>query len=193
MDISSLFKSKTRNKLFQLYFSAPEKEYYLRELERLLEIPVSMIRGELKRQEESGVFVSKKKANLVYYSLNKSYPLYEEIKSIVRKTIGVETLLKQSIDKTKGVDLAFIYGSYAKQQDKSNSDIDLCIVGDLDEDQLIRDISRLENSLQREIQYTHYKKTEYIREKTTPGSFLNMVLKEKIILLKGDIDARKID
>jgi len=173
-----------------LPISAPEKEYYLRELERLLETPVSMIRRELKRQEETGVFVSRRKANLVYYSLNRSYPLYEEIKSIVRKTIGAEALLKQSIDKTKGVDLAFIYGSYAKQQDKSNSDIDLCIVGNFSEDHLIQDIKRLENSLQREIQYTHYKKAEYILERTTPGSFLNMVLKEKIILLKGDINAR---
>jgi hypothetical protein len=44
MDISKLFKSKTRKELFRFYFTNPDQEYYLRELERILRTPVSMIR-----------------------------------------------------------------------------------------------------------------------------------------------------
>ncbi|MDP2923566.1 MAG: hypothetical protein Q8O30_07620 [Candidatus Omnitrophota bacterium] len=102
MDIGRIFNSKTRKELFRLYFTNPDSEYYLRELERLLRVPVSMIRAELIRLEDDGVFVSKRKANLVYYYLNKSYPLFEELKSIVFKTIGAQALLKQMVKEVKG-------------------------------------------------------------------------------------------
>ena len=41
MDISKIFKSQTRKELFRLYFTNPDQEYYLRELERILQTPVS--------------------------------------------------------------------------------------------------------------------------------------------------------
>jgi predicted transcriptional regulator len=56
MDISKIFKSKTRKELFRLYFTNPDREHYLRELERILDIPVSMVRKELTHLEEQGVF-----------------------------------------------------------------------------------------------------------------------------------------
>jgi len=90
MDISKIFKSKTRKELFRLYFTNPDHEYYLRELERLLDIPVSMIRKELNRLEEDRIFLSRRRGNSTYYFLNKSYPLFDELKSIVFKTIGVQ-------------------------------------------------------------------------------------------------------
>src|SRR3989338_7520264 len=101
MDILRLFKSKTRKAIFNLYFSNPEAEYYLRELERTLSIPVSMIRKELLQLEREGVFASHKKGNLVYYNINKSYPIFDELKSIIFKTIGIQWLLKEAVGKIK--------------------------------------------------------------------------------------------
>ena len=76
MDIAHIFKSKTRAAIFRLYFTNPEAEYYLRELERTLSTPVSMIRKELLRLEETGIFVSRKRGNLTLFSLNKVYFLH---------------------------------------------------------------------------------------------------------------------
>jgi predicted transcriptional regulator len=90
MDISKIFKSQTRKELFRLYFTNPDQEYYLRELERILQTSVSMIRKELTRLEEEGIFLSRRKGNLIYYLLNQSYPLFDELKSIVFKTIGIQ-------------------------------------------------------------------------------------------------------
>src|SRR4030043_1887678 len=122
MDIAKIFKSKTRKELFRLYFTNPDQAYYLRELERLLHIPVSMVRKELTRLEVEGIFLSQKKANSTYYLLNQSYPLYEELKSIVFKTIGIQGLLRESLGKMKGIELAFIYGSFAKREESAQRD-----------------------------------------------------------------------
>jgi predicted nucleotidyltransferase len=189
MDIANIFKSKTRKVLFRLYFTNPEGEYYLRELERLLDTPVSMIRKELTRLEQEGVFLSRKRGNRTYYSINKSYPLFSELKSIVFKTVGVEGALKQSLAKIKGIELAFIYGSFAKKNESAASDIDLFIMGDINEDHLIREIKKGEDAFKREINYTVYTKDEFRKKKAKKDSFVLDLIENPKVLLIGDKDA----
>ncbi len=186
MDISNIFKSKTRKALFRLYFTNPENEYYLRELERLLDIPVSMVRKELIRLEKENIFLSHKKANLVYYQLNKLYPLFSELKSIVSKTVGAEGVLKQTLSKVKGVEAAFIYGSFAKNSESAASDIDLFVKGNIDEDSLVREINKIEKSLKREINYTLYASEEFKKKKVKKDSFILDLLENPKIFLIGD-------
>lgn len=184
MGISNLFKSKVRKALFKLYFTNPGGEFYLRELERMLSMPVSMIRKELLRLEKDGIFSSYKRGNLAYYRVNKDYLLFGELKSIVFKTIGVQGVLEEALQKIKGVDVAFIYGSYAKGNEKANSDIDLCIIGAINEDILVRRINELESSLKREINYTLYAKKEFIGKKRKKDSFiLDLISNPKIMLI----------
>lgn len=190
MDISNLFKSKTRKALFKLYFTNPDSEFYLRELERMLSIPVSMIRKELLRLEKESIFVFHKKGNLAYYSVNKNYPLFGELKSIVFKTIGVQGLLTEALQKIKGVEVAFIYGSYAKGNEKASSDIDLCIIGTTNEDILVRRMNELEKLLRREINYTLYTEKEFTEKRRKKDSFiLDLISNPKIILIgeKNDL------
>ena len=189
MDIANIFKSKTRKALFKLYFTNPENEYYLRELERLLAIPVSMIRKELCRLEKEGVFLSRKKGNLLYYYINKSYPLFSELKSIVFKTIGVEGVLRQALKKVNRVEVAFIYGSFAQNSEKATSDIDLFIIGVLDENSLLKEINKAEKALKREINYTLYKQEEFRKKKVKKDSFILDLLENlKIFLMGGEND-----
>ena len=188
MDIAKLFRSKARKALFQLYFTNPEGSYYLRELERMFDIPVSILRKELMRLEEEGVFVSEKKGNLLYYRLDKEYPLFEELKNIVRKTIGIEGLLRDVVHDIDGVEVAFIYGSFAKGKEKSASDVDLCVIGSIDEDKLISKISAIEISVKREINYTLFTMGEFKKKKRSKDGFIQELIDSKKIMLKGKED-----
>ena len=185
MDMT-IFKSKIRSKLMQLYFTNPESEHYLRELERLLETPVSMIRKELLNLEKEGLFISKKKANLVYWQLNKKYPLFEEWKSIVFKTLGIQGALTALLKKITGIKFAFIYGSYAKNSENPSSDIDIIIVGKPHESNLIEPLRILERKLKREVNYVLYSEEEFNKKRKEKGGFLPEVLKNKIIVLIGE-------
>jgi predicted nucleotidyltransferase len=186
MDISKIFKSKTRKELFRLYFTNPDDEYYLRELERVLNIPVSMIRKELNRLEEDGIFLSREKGNAIYYLLNKSYPLFDELKSIVSKTIGVQGLLKEILNRMKGIEFAFVYGSFAKHEETAKSDIDLFIVGKLDEARLLREINKLEGKLKREINYSIFRGDEFKQKVEEKDSFIMDLHKNPKVFLIGD-------
>lgn len=188
MDITKLFKSKVRTAIFQLYFTNPESLFYLRELERMLDIPVSIIRKELLRLKEEGVFLSEKKGNLVYFRLNTVYPLFDELKSIVRKTIGIEGLLKEAILKLKGVKAAFIYGSFAKDKERAKSDVDLFLIGNIDEGELIRPLNNIEDTIKREVNYTIFNHEEYKKKKKKRDSFIIDLLNNPKIMLVGSKD-----
>ena len=186
MDITNMFKSKARLALFRLYFTNPDKEYYLRELERILSTPVSIIRKELIALEKSGIFKLSKKANLCYYSLNKDYPLFNELKAIVFKTVGIQGALAGFLSSLEGIEVAFIYGSYAKNEANINSDVDLFIIGNVDENSLLPGINKLEETLYREINYSLYSRKDFKRKKNDNDSFIEDVTENKKIFLIGD-------
>ena len=186
MDLFRITKSKLREELLVLYFTNPNKKYYLRELERILKFSVGNIRRELIKLESTGLFLSENKGNLVYYYLNKSYPLFEELKSIIFKTSGAPKMLQNILEKFNGISQAFIYGSFAKREEREGSDIDLLIIGNVDEDKLIEEIGKLERKLQREVNYAIYEKEDFNKKKKEGNSFILDILREKKILLIGD-------
>jgi len=186
MDMFRITKSKLREELLVLYFTNSNKKYYLRELERILNFSVGNIRRELIKLESTGLFLSENKGNLLYYYLNQSYPLFDELKSIIFKTSGAPKMLHTILEKFKGISQAFVYGSFAKGEEREGSDIDLLIIGKVDEDKLIEDIDKLERKLQREINYAIYEKVDFNKKKKEGNSFILDILKERKIFLIGD-------
>jgi len=148
MEILQISKSRLREGLLNLYFANPNKKFYLRELERILDFSVANIRRELIKLKKIGLFRIENRGNLTYYYLNKSFPLFQELKSIISKTSGVPRILKESLKKVKGIECAFIYGSFAKVKENYISDIDLVAIGDPDEDELIKELDKLKEQLQ---------------------------------------------
>ena len=85
------------------------------------------IRRELIRLEKAGLFLNENKGNQLYYYLNKSYPIYNELKNIIFKTSGVTKLLRDALSNFNNISHAFIYGSFAKGEERQDSDIDIMI------------------------------------------------------------------
>lgn len=178
-------RSKLRRDLFRLYFSNPDRDYYLRELERLLGHSVANIRRELIKLEKAGVFIRQERGNLTYYGLNQGHPLYKELANIVAKTIGIEGSVRSIVARDTGIQAAFIYGSYAAGAQTADSDIDVLIIGRPDEQRLMAEIDALEKRIQRDINYTVYSFLEYRRRKKVKDSFIVNVIQRPKILLKG--------
>jgi predicted nucleotidyltransferase len=187
-EILYLTKSKIRQALLTLFFTNPSKRYYLRELERILGYSAGSIRRELLKFTKDDLFHTRKVGSLLYYYLNNKHPLYEEIKSIVFKTVGVEGRLREMLSKITKIDSAFIYGSFASGNEKGTSDIDLMIIGDPDISSLNEKIAELEKTLQREINFSVYSSAEYIRRKRENSGFVKDVLENPKIVLIGKED-----
>jgi len=181
-----LLNSKLRRKLLTYSFTHPDENYYVRELSNLINEDPGNLSRELKRLEDEGLYTSMTKGRIKFFSLNKRYPLFKELKKIIFKTEGVQGRLKELVQRYGGITLAFLYGSYAKNGERKTSDIDLVVVGKFPRNPFTRDVRQLELKLNREINFTLYDENEFSKERKKEGGFLNLVLKDKIIVLKGD-------
>lgn len=184
----NLNKSSLRAKALLYFFSNPTVSLYVREMAQIFHVDAANLSKELSRLEKTGLFVSNFRGNQKYYAINKTYPLYNELQSIVFKTVGIEGGIKKLLDGIKGILCAFIYGSFAEGKEYPESDIDLFIIGKPDEDKLIEKIGAFEKDAGREINYNIYPPTEFKHRKDKHDSFITNVLKRPKIVLKGDID-----
>ena len=181
-------KSKIRQKLLALFFTNPQKRYYLREMERIFGCSAGSIRRELLKFQKDGLFNTDKVGNLLYYSINTKHSLFKELKAIVSKTVGVGPSLKKALSAVPNIDIAFIYGSFAANKEKSASDIDLMVIGDPQSSLLNEKLSDLERRLKREINPAVYSMREYKAKKIAKSGFVEDLLKNPKIMIIGKAD-----
>jgi predicted nucleotidyltransferase len=139
--------------------------------------------------EGAGLLSSRRLGRLKLYKLNVSNPLYPELAGIVKKTVGLEDLVRGRLAGLDGVEAACIYGSFARGEERAGSDVDVLVIGRVDEKQLIGAVKDLEKQLQREINYSLYAKDEWAKKRDSRDSFVVEVLKRPRLALIGDIDA----
>ncbi len=186
--LKKLFSSKVRVDLLGLFFGRPDEEFYVREIEKILGEDAGNISRELKNLEGIGLLLSRKQGNLKYYLLDRKFPLYEELRSILLKTKGAAGVLRNALSGLKGVELAFIYGSVAAGQETARSDIDLMVIGTLPLERLIKALKEPEKTLKREISPSLYERQEIEKRLRENDAFISRVMQEPKIVLVGEED-----
>lgn len=180
--------SKTKRKLLKLFVLHPEKSFYIREIEKLTKEPVAAVRRELGYLEKAGLLKSRNEGNLKYFEVNRNFPIYPELKKIIYSTVGFGDYLKEKLHNFDSIDIVFIYGSVARNEEGKQSDIDLLVIGNIDNKDFHKVISEVEKETGREINYNLMSKQEFgdrVRKKDT---FLMRVIKEEKIFLKGTLN-----
>jgi predicted nucleotidyltransferase len=173
--IFNLEKSELRKKLLLYFFTNPDREHYVREIAGILRVDPTNLSRELRRLEMEGIFRSETSGHQKYFSLNREFALYQELKSAISKTIGVPAALKNVLGSISGISRAFIFGSYAKGTQNAQSDIDVCLIikgRGFSEAPLLDGIKKLEAELGREISYVYFTEPEWIQKKKAKDSFV---------------------
>jgi predicted nucleotidyltransferase len=178
-------RSTTRKRLLAYYFTNPTARHHLRDLAQRLGVDPSNLSKELAHLEREGLFRSELSGRQKYFQLNREYSLYNEVRSIVAKTIGVVPLLSQSLRTLDGVKEAYLFGSFASSQQISSSDIDVLVIGQPNEEQLAQTAQKLERQLGREINYTVLTPNEFKQRRARKDTFLENVWRNKRISLLG--------
>jgi len=127
--LAEILSSKVREGLFQNLFDGRVVELHMRELERRTGCAIGTIQTELKKLSRLDLVCSRRDGNRLYYSAKREHPLYQDICSMVRKTVGITGLLKDSIAECEDIEYAFIFGSMTEDEQGAESDIDLMVIG----------------------------------------------------------------
>ncbi len=187
------FLKNSRGEILRLFFNNPDREFYFREIAASLNKQPGAIQSYINSLAGQKILIDERKGNMRFFKLNKNHPLYDDIKSIISKTIGIEYKLKELAGALPKIDYAFIFGSIAKGKEYSDSDIDLLLIGEVDQDFLVEKISKLQSELSREINYQIYTKDEVIKKLAERNEFFLNIFSQPIINLKGDShDFRKL-
>ena len=144
-------RSRARRRLLAYYFTNPSARHHLRDLADRLGIDPSNLSKELARLEREGLFRSEVNGRQKYFQLNRGYPLLKEVRNIVAKTVGAAPLMARSLKKIVGIEEAYLYGSFARNQQDTASDIDVLVIGVPSEEVLAEAVRKLERQLGREI------------------------------------------
>lgn len=184
--LNLLSKSGIRRKIILLFVYNQEKEFYLSEIARHVKTSAGTAQRELNRLRRMDFVSFKKRGNLSLYRLNRAFSLLAEIEAIIRKTVGIEVMLGDELRKVKGVSFAFIFGSYAKGRLRSDSDIDLYVVGRPDEDDVYRAVRSVEDTVGREINYHIASEDEFARKARTDSFVKDVIINPVMVLGEED-------
>lgn len=187
--LSSTLFGKTRRALLSKFFVEPEREFRLREISRITSISAGSVQHELKQLLDADLVVQKREHGLVTYRANRASPIYDELRSIIEKTSGINELIRKSLEPVADkIRCAFIYGSIAKGSSKSRSDVDLLVVGSLDFGDLVKRLHPVEGRIGREISPRLFSEREFRKRLASKDRFLSSVLAGRIVPIVGELN-----
>lgn len=205
--VEQLFGSKTRVKLLQLFYSNPNRSFYVREITRKIDEQINSVRRELANLLSIGIISSDTNNNRLYYEVNKDYDFYKPLGEIFGggvsgvssdpKAAPIQTVAEaEGIKQIGNIELAFFTGQFTRDE---SSGIDLLIVGDVNPTQLQKYVTELEKEEGKEVRYVVMTPDEFTYRQQVNDRFLITALGSKLQVLVdkhnrlGAKDAKKGD
>jgi len=178
-----------RRELLARLLLRPDEDFHVRELARMTGIPAGSLHRELKALSEAGLLLCARQGNQVRYRANPACPVYEELASIFRKTIGLAGVLRDALlDMADRIELALVFGSLAAGRQTSGSDVDLFMIGDISLLEVVKALSEAQSQLGREINPVIMTADVFIAQREKEDRFIARVLHDPKIFVIGDAD-----
>ena len=192
--IADALFGKTRRNMLGTFFSNPDAEFYMRQIVRLTGSGRGAVQRELENLLEAGIITRRELGRMSLYTVNKSSPVYSELKSFVLKTVGAADVLQKALEcRSADIKIAFIFGSVAKGTENRASDIDLMVVGNITFGDVVDLIAGAEESLNREVNPMVYSLPEFARRLSEDHYFVNEVLAgDKIFIIGGEDELQSL-
>lgn len=183
MPLEKLFGSKTRAKLLALFFDNPDKNYYVREITRVIGEQINSVRRELTNLSALGLVKTENYENKLYYSANMKHPFAKPMTEIFSKKIGsvedVEVVRDVWADYIRPV-ANLIDAVLVTNRLVGQDGIDLLIIGNDEARKLTRWAEVVEKREGKPLNYVILSKEEYIYRKSVRDRFLRSVMQLQV-------------
>jgi predicted nucleotidyltransferase len=178
---------RVRHGLLAATFLHPDRWWYSSDLARHLGRPPSSLQRELSNLTEVGLLRRRRDGGRVYYQANSDSPIRRELQSALQKTVGLYHVLRSALEPyQQKIRVAFVFGSFARGEERPESDIDLFVVGIVSLSDLVPVLRRAEETLGRAVQVVLYDPDEFTH-KGLRDHFVGAVLsREREFLIGGE-------
>jgi predicted nucleotidyltransferase len=193
VSLSNALFSKVQQRVLGLIFGQPDRSFYTSEIVRSVHSGTGAVERELSRLQSSGLVSVERIGNQKHYRANPQSPIFEELQSLIVKTVALTEPLKNALrPHAAKINAAFVFGSVAKGTDTAQSDIDLMVIGDdLDYSDLYTAAQTAETLLSRKIKPIFLSPADWKRKASEKSSFVSKVKSlPKMFLLGSEEDLR---
>ena len=188
--IEQLFP-RARAELLRLLFVDPERSLHLRDLARLSGLAVGTIQREVAHLRGAGLIIERRDGNRLYFRANEHHPIYGELRGIALKTTGLVFQLQDALRGHTGIQLAFVYGSFADGNPGPESDIDLFVIGSIGLRQLAPSLRGVSDRMNREVNPTVISSVSYREKLNAEDAYISIVTNgSKLWIVGGEDELR---
>ena len=180
--------TKVQQRVLGVLFGNPGRSFFANEVIALAGTGTGAVQRELIRLAEVGLVTVKRIGNQKHYQANTASPVFDELRGLVVKTSGIADVLRVALAPlTDRIGAAFVYGSVAKKEDTTTSDIDLMVLSDsLTYGDVFAVLEEGAAHLGRRVNPTVYSRREFARRIKQGNSFVTRVLAQPKIWLISD-------
>lgn len=176
-----------RRKILAALCLHPKRAWHLSHLARHVGSPKTSLQRELASLEAAGILVRRAEGRQVYYQANPACPFMPELQGLMAKTSGIVDVIRDALKGVRGIEIAFIFGSIAKGDAVSESDVDLMVIGSVRPIELMPAVERMFERLSRPVNPTVMPVDEAARKATGQGFFARVLHGPKLFVV-GDGD-----
>jgi predicted nucleotidyltransferase len=178
---------KTRREILAATFGDPDRWWYMREIARHLARPPSSLQRELAALVRGGILLLRREGKQVYYQAARQSPIFSELQGLLLKTVALADVIRAALTPLAAyIRWAFIYGSVARSEERSSSDVDLMIVGDLGLSEISGPLRKAERHLNRAVNPTIYTIGEFAAKRKRNHHFIATVMRSEKLFVLGD-------
>jgi predicted nucleotidyltransferase len=190
MSIATALFSDSQARVYRCLFGQPNRSFHLSELRRLTGLGSASLQRELRKLADSGLVNTERVGNLRRFRANPESPVFREIVTLTRKTLGLEPMLSDALAPlVPRLRAAWVFGSVAKQTDTAESDVDVMVIGDdLTLREVLERLLPVEKELGRKINPSCYSVAEFASRRSEPDSFVSRVLAQPVLPLIGELN-----
>lgn len=183
--------SPIQSHLLGLLFGQPGRRFQSAELIRMVQSGTGAVHRQLQQFASSGLVTTSRLGNQKYYQANADSPIFNEMRGIVLKTVGLADPLREALTRFNSeIDAAFVYGSIASDTSHATSDIDLMVLSNtLTYAHVFEALQPAEQTLARKVNPIVMALTDWQRKRSVPDSFAARVAAgSKLFIIGGEDD-----
>ncbi|MEV6158173.1 ArsR family transcriptional regulator [Nonomuraea sp. NPDC052129] len=181
-----LLRSPFQGELLAWLFLHPGAEYAQVELAKRFDVSASTVTREVDRLAAAGLIVERRIGNLRMIRADTDVVVARPLTELLALTYGPVAVLGEQLSGVVGVEEAYIYGSwaarYSGEPGKVPNDVDVMVVGAVDEDDLYDAARAAERQLGREVNMRRLSRDDW--ESSVGDPFLETVRSRPYVRLK---------
>ena len=173
-------------------FTRPDESFYFREIVRQTGCGIGAVQRELTQLTSCGLL---RRERDKYFRTNRDSPIYQPLQDIIIRTVGLADGLRRAIAPVADqIAAAFIFGSFVRGEQRSESDVDVMIITrteSLKSEEIARFFRLEQQRLAREINAFVLSAREFRAKWLARNHFVRSIFAGEKVFLIGDADELK--